>query len=181
LKRREFLAAGVAAAAVAAGCSTSEMHQTPPYLPTPLPVVDAMLRLAAVRQDDVVYDLGCGDGRIVLSAARYYGARGFGVDIDPVLIDSANAAARAEGLESRARFAVQDLFKTDLSEATVVTLYLYPDMNARLLPKFRSELRPGTRIVSHQYRIGDWKPDQIEAPRFGNRPHPIFLWVLPRA
>lgn len=180
MKRREFVLAGLGGLA-AAGCSTAGLHQVPPYLPTPLPVVDAMLQLAAVRQDDVVYDLGCGDGRIVIAAARDYGARGFGVDVDPALIDAANASARAAGVASRARFAVQDLFKTDLSEATVVTLYLYPDMNARLLPKFRSELRPGTRIVSHQYRMGDWDPDRSEAPRADGRPHPIFLWVVPRA
>jgi cyclopropane fatty-acyl-phospholipid synthase-like methyltransferase len=179
LKRRTFLAAGIAAAAT--GCSTAELHKIAPYVPTPWPVVDAMLRLAAVRKDDVVYDLGCGDGRIVISAARYFGARGVGVDIDPRLIEEANAAARAAGVSQRARFAVQDLFTTDFSEATVITLFLYPDMNARLLPKFRSDLRPGTRIVSHQFRIGDWQPARIEAARFANRSYPIFLWVVPSA
>ncbi len=179
MKRREFVLAGLAGlGATAAGCSTAEFHKVAPYVPTPLPVVDAMLRLAAVRRSDVVYDLGCGDGRFVLSAARYYGARGVGVDIDQGLVNEANAAARAAGLSDRARFLVQDLFETDISEATVITLFLYPEMNARLLPKFRSDLRPGTRIVSHQFRIGDWKPDRIEAARAGNRTHPIFLWIV---
>jgi cyclopropane fatty-acyl-phospholipid synthase-like methyltransferase len=179
LKRRAFLAAGIAAAV--SGCSTAELHKVAPYVPTPWPVVDAMLQLAAVRKDDVVYDLGCGDGRIVISAARYFGARGVGVDIDPHLIYEANASARAAGVSERTRFSVQDLFQTDFSEASVITLYLYPDMNAKLLPRFRSELRPGTRIVSHRFRIGDWEPARIEAARFANRSHPIFLWIVPQA
>ena len=182
MKRRDFVIAGLAGmGAVAAGCATEELHRVAPYMPTPHPVVDAMLKLAKVRRDDVVYDLGCGDGRIVIAAARYYGARGVGVDIDPRLVHEANAAANAAGVSGRARFAVQDLFETDFSEATVITLFLYPEMNARLLPKFRSQLRPGTRIVSHQFRIGDWQPDRIEAARFANRGYPIFLWVVLQA
>ena len=183
MNRRQFIAAGAAGftAAAASGCATDELHKVAPYVPTPLPVAHAMLRLARVRRDDVVYDLGCGDGRIVIAAARDYGARGVGVDIDPRLIHDANASAKAAGVADRARFVVQDLFETDFSDATVVTLFLYPDMNARLLPKFRATLRPGTRIVSHQFRVGDWQPDRVEAARFANRSYPIFLWTVPQA
>jgi SAM-dependent methyltransferase len=178
VKRRQFVLA-MAAGLAAAGCSTPGLKLDVPYVSTPQSVVEAMLRLAAVRQGDFVYDLGCGDGRIVITAAREFGARGVGVDIDPRRIEEANALARANGVQANVRFAVQDLFKTDLSEATVLALYLYPELNAKLLPKMRAELKPGTRVVSHQFRIGDWPPDRAETVWSGTVDHQLFLWVVP--
>jgi SAM-dependent methyltransferase len=176
MDRRGFLAAGLALA----GCSTPGIKLDAPYVSTPQPVVDAMLRLAEVRPDDVLYDLGCGDGRIVITAARSFGARGVGIDIDPRRIEEANAAARSAGVSDRVRFAVQDLFQADFSEASVLTLYLFPELNAKLLPKIRAELRPGARVVSHQFRIGDWVPERIEAVEAGTERSEIFLWRVPR-
>lgn len=175
MNRREFVLAGLALS----GCSTPGIRLDVPYVSTPQPVVEAMLRLADVRQGDMVYDLGCGDGRIVITAARSFGARGVGIDIDPRRIDEANAAARRAGVSASVRFAVQDLFKTDFSEASVLALYLYPELNAKLLPKFRAELKPGTRVVSHQFLIGDWKPLRGETAWSGFMDHQIFLWVVP--
>lgn len=176
MDRRGFLAAGLALA----GCSTPGIKLDAPYVSTPQPVVDAMLRLAEVRSDDVLYDLGCGDGRIVITAARSFGARGVGIDIDPRRIEEANAAARSAGVSDRVRFAVQDLFQADFSEASVLTLYLFPELNAKLLPKIRAEMRPGTRVVSHQFRIGDWVPERTEAVEAGTERSEIFLWRVPR-
>lgn len=147
-----------------------------PYVPTPQSVVDAMLSVAAVNKDDVVYDLGCGDGRIVITAAKKYGARGVGVDIDPDRIQEANANAKTAGVSDRVKFIEQDLFKTDFKEASVVTLYLLPDINLKLRPKLLSELKPGTRIVSHAFDMGDWKPDKTETVE-GNRT--IYFWIVP--
>jgi cyclopropane fatty-acyl-phospholipid synthase-like methyltransferase len=177
MKRRDFLTAGLALAAQ--GCSTPGLNLDVPYVPTPQPVVDAMLRLASVRHDDIVYDLGCGDGRIVITAAREFGARGVGIDIDPRRIGEANAAARRAGVSGRVRFVVQDLFSADFSEATVMMLYLLPELNAKLLPKIRADLRPGARVVSHQFHMGDWQPERIETAWSGNRDHALFLWVVP--
>jgi cyclopropane fatty-acyl-phospholipid synthase-like methyltransferase len=176
LNRRSFLLAAFALPA----CSTPGVKLDVPYVSTPASVVNAMLRLAAVQPEDLVYDLGCGDGRIVISAARDFGARGVGIDIDPRRIEEANAAARREGVASRVRFAVQDLFQTDFSQATVLTLYLYPELNAKLLPKLRADLRPGTRVVSHQFRIGDWPPERAETIWSGTVDHHVFLWTVPQ-
>jgi cyclopropane fatty-acyl-phospholipid synthase-like methyltransferase len=175
LNRRQFVLAGLALS----GCSTPGIKLDVPYVSTPQAVVDAMLRLAEVRACDVVYDLGCGDGRIVITAARSFGATGVGIDIDPRRIEEADAAARRAGVSGSVRFSVQDLFKTDFSAATVVSLYLVPEVNAKLLPKFRAELRPGTRVVSHQYRIGDWAPTRSESAWSGSTDHQIFLWIVP--
>jgi cyclopropane fatty-acyl-phospholipid synthase-like methyltransferase len=180
LNRRRFVLGALAAGAAAAGCSTPGLRLDAPYVSTPQPVVDAMLRLAAVGGSDMVYDLGCGDGRIVITAARNFGARGVGIDIDPRRIDEANGNARREGVSGQVRFAVQDLFRTDFSDATVMALYLFPELNARLLPKFRAELRPGTRVVSHQFGIGDWKPDRTETAWSGTLDHQIHLWTVAR-
>jgi cyclopropane fatty-acyl-phospholipid synthase-like methyltransferase len=177
LKRRTFLLGGLAAGAVA-GCSTPGLKLDAPYVSTPEPVVKAMLRLAEVRRDDMVYDLGCGDGRIVIAAARDFGARGVGIDIDPRRIEEANAAARSAQVSGRVRFAVQDLFKTDFSEATVMALYLYPELNAKLLPKLRAELKPGARVVSHQFRIGDWAPERMETVWSDTMAHEIYAWTV---
>ena len=147
------------------------------YVPTPQPVVEAMLDLAAVKKTDVVYDLGSGDGRIVITAAKKYGARGVGIELDPALVRQARANAAAAGVANRVRFATQDLFKADLKPATVVTLYLLQSLNERLRPKLVRELKPGTRVVSHVFNMGpEWPPERtvsIERDR-------IFLWSIPK-
>ena len=158
------------------------------YVPTPHKVVMAMLRMAQVTRNDMVYDLGCGDGRIVITAAKIFGARGVGVDIDPVRIKESNENARKAGVTNRVKFLEQDLFKTDLSEATVVSLYLYPELNLRLRPKLLSELRPGTRILSHEFDMDDWKPDNkgtIRQVTLYYKPNTVvkdtnyYYWVIP--
>jgi len=148
-----------------------------PYVPTPEPVVDAMLKLAQVKRGDVLYDLGSGDGRIVIAAAKRYGVRGTGVDIDPQRIREANANARVAGVAGRVRFLNQDLFAIDFSEATVVTLYLLPRINLQLRPKLLAELRPGTRIVSHGFDMGDWHPERVV--QVGSST--LYLWIVPPA
>jgi ribosomal protein L11 methylase PrmA len=127
----------------------------------------------------VVYDLGCGDGRIVITAALKYGARGVGVDIDPERIKESNENARKAGVADRVKFLQQDLFETNFSEATVVTLYLLPDVNLKLRPKLLSELRPGTRIVSHAFDMGDWKPEKVMKVVGLDRERTIYYWVVP--
>ena len=132
----------------------------PRYEPTPTEVVEAMLRLAGVSSADVVYDLGCGDGRIVIMAASRFGARGVCVDIDPQRIAESRENARAAGVADRIRFLNEDLLGTDLGGATVVTLYLLPELNLALRPKLQRELRPGARVVSHWHTMGDWQPQR---------------------
>jgi ribosomal protein L11 methylase PrmA len=155
--------------------SAQEQKKDVPYVPTPQVVVDKMLEVAAITKNDVVYDLGSGDGRIVITAAKKYGVRGVGVDIDPERIKEANANAVQAGVADHVKFIEQDLFKTDLKEASVVTLYLLPEVNLRLRPKLWSELKPGTRVVSHAFDMGDWKPEktiQVEG-------RTIYYWVIP--
>jgi SAM-dependent methyltransferase len=130
------------------------------YVPTPEAVVNAMLEVARVTRNDVVYDLGCGDGRIVIAAAKKYGSRGVGIDIDPQRLAEARANALSAGVADRVEFRQEDLFEADIREATVVTLYLLPSLNLRLLPKLERDLRPGTRLVSHAFDMGDWTPEQ---------------------
>jgi predicted RNA methylase len=153
------------------------LHQYIYFSPTPLAVADDMLRLAEVRADDVVYDLGSGDGRVVLLAAEKYGARGVGVELVSSLVDLSRKAARERGLEDRVSFVEADFYGTDISPATVVTLYLSPSVNRMLEPKLRSELRPGSRIVSHNYGIGDWVPEKTVRRDDGTD---IFRWRVPR-
>jgi len=131
-----------------------------PYVPTPWVIVDAMLGLADVRAADVVYDLGSGDGRLVITAAKRFNARGVGVELQPELVALANEGAKKEGVADRVKFIQGDLFETDIREATVVTLYLLPRFVTRLVPRFLAELKPGTRIVSHDYPLAPWKPDK---------------------
>lgn len=150
-----------------------------PYVPTPERVVEEMLRIAGVTKDDVVYDLGSGDGRIVITAARQYGARGVGIDLDPERIREANENARKAGVADRVRFIQGDLFAADIRPATVVTLYLLPDVNLRLRPKLLRELRPGTRVVSHNYDMGDWAPQKSVTLNLDGREHRIYFWVIP--
>ncbi len=145
------------------------------YVPTPPDVVDAMLKLAKIGKDDVLYDLGCGDGRIVIAAAKQYGARGVGIDIDPQRIKEAEANAKAAGVSDRVSFRLGDLFEADLSPATAVSLYLLTSLNLKLRPKLLSELKPGTPVVSHQFDMGDWKADET-LELAGRR---VYLWTVP--
>ena len=145
------------------------------FTPTWEPVVFEMLELAQVTRDDVVYDLGSGDGRIVIQAAQKYGARAVGIEIDPRLVDISRQVAREAQLSDKATFIEGDLFAADLSPATVVTLYLSTTINRRLAPRLRA-LRPGTRIVSHQFGLGEWKPDRVIRSSHGTD---VFLWTVP--
>jgi ubiquinone/menaquinone biosynthesis C-methylase UbiE len=133
-----------------------------PYVPTPQEVVDRMLQLGGVSKADVVYDLGCGDGRIPITAAKRFGARGVGVDIDPQRIAEANANAKKEGVTHLVTFRLQDAMTTDVSDATVVTLYLLSASNLKLRPLLTRQLKPGARIVSHSFSMGDWQPDKVD-------------------
>jgi SAM-dependent methyltransferase len=145
------------------------------YVPTSPEVVDAMLKMANVTKDDTVYDLGCGDGRIVVAAARAFGAKAIGIDIDPQRISEANANAKTAGVEGRVKFILGDLFQQDFHEATVVTLYLLNTLNLKLRPKLWKELKPGTRIVSHAFDMGDWQPEQKQ--EVGGTT--IYMWRIP--
>lgn len=150
-----------------------------PYVPTPNEVVVRMLELAKVQKDDVLYDLGSGDGRIVITAAQKYGTRGTGIDINPERISEANANAQKAGVTDKVTFRQQDLFKTDLSDATVVTLYLLPDINLKLRPQLFRQLKPGTRIVSHDFDMGEWKPERVVQVQGPTRQHTLYYWVVP--
>jgi SAM-dependent methyltransferase len=149
------------------------------YVPTPNEVVHEMLRLAKVGADDVVYDLGSGDGRIVVTAAQRYGARGVGVELDPQRLREAEANARRAQVEDKVEFRQQDLFEADLSDATVVTLYLLESLNIRLRPKLLEELAPGTPIVSHAFSMGDWRPERLQRVKVGQREYTVYLWTVP--
>ena len=150
-----------------------------PYVATPQPVVDAMLAVAGVTPDDVVYDLGSGDGRIVITAARRYGARGVGLDLEPARVEQARAKAQAAGVADRVRFEAQDIFTADIREATVVTMYLLPEVNLRLRPRLLAMLRPGTRMVSHAFDLGDWAPDKVLDVQGPEGRYTVFYWVVP--
>ena len=149
------------------------------YVPTPNNVVAEMLRLTAVTKKDVVYDLGCGDGRLVIAAAKRYGARGVGIDIDPQRINESRANARQAGVTNRVQFLQQDLFEADIHEATVVTLYLLPKLNVQLRPKLLRDLRPGTRVVSHDFDMAEWQPDRVVRVKGESRQHSVYYWVIP--
>lgn len=154
-----------------------KMVQIPeiPFVATSHEVAAEMLRLAGVTERDVLYDLGCGDGRIVIMAAQDHHAHGVGIDINPDLIQRARVNADRSGVSASVRFQVEDLFQTDLHEASVVALYLIPKMNLRLRPKLLAELKPGSRIISHNFDMGDWKPDKEEEVD-GQK---IYLWTVP--
>jgi len=147
------------------------------YVPTPTVVVEEMLRMAAIKPGEMVYDLGCGDGRIVIAAARDFGARGIGVDIDPERIAESKANAEMAGVTDRVQFQEADLFTMNFSDADVVMLYLLPALNVRLRPRLLDELRPGTRIVSHAFMMGDWQPD--ERAQVGSPEKSVYYWVIP--
>jgi SAM-dependent methyltransferase len=156
-----------------------------PFVPTPLPVVERMLALAKVGPSDYVIDLGSGDGRIVREAAKTFGARGFGVEHDPELVARSRELARSDGVADKVTFMMQDLFETDVSDATVVTMYLFPEINLKLRPRLLRQLKPGARIVSHDFRMGDWEPDAIEKlhaeDKYGEvgGESTVYLWIVP--
>ena len=151
-----------------------------PFVPTTEPVVERMLKMAKVGKNDVVYDLGSGDGRIVIAAVQRYGAaRGVGIDLDPERVAEARENAQKAGVTDRVRFVQGDLFQADLREATVVTMYLLQDVNLKLRPKLLKELRPGTRVVSHNYHMCDWQPKDKATVEVDGIEHSVYLWVMP--
>jgi SAM-dependent methyltransferase len=171
----------LAAALLLAACLAQAQLRAPdvPYEPSAPDVVEGMLDLAKVTSADVVYDLGCGDGRIVITAVRSRGARGVCVDIDPKRIAEARANARRAGVEQRIEFRNEDLFATRIDDATAVMLFLWPEINVRLRPRLLAELRPGSRVVSHWHDMGEWQADQVVHITSRARPRPIYLWIIP--
>lgn len=149
-----------------------------PYVPTPNEVVDEMLAMAEVSKDDVLYDLGSGDGRIPITAAKRFGTKGVGIDLNPVRVKEANENAEKEKVTDKVRFVEGDIFKEDFSEATVVTLYLLPQVNLKLKPQLL-EMKPGTRVVSHNYDMGDWKPEKEKKLTINGRDHYVYFWRVP--
>ena len=149
------------------------------YYPTPPETVDEMLRMAKIRKGDVLYDLGSGDGRIPIAAAKQYGIRAVGIEIDPKLVTEAEEKAQQANVSALVRFRNEDMFRIDVSEATIVTLYLSEKLNVLLRPKLLSELRPGSRILSHDFRMGDWKPEQTVRVPWGKLYRTIYLWTVP--
>lgn len=165
--------------AAASGLAFAQATDTPkldvPYVPTPQPVVDKMLDLAKVGKKDVLFDLGCGDGRIVITAAKERGARGIGIDINPDRIREAKQNAKEAGVSDKVDFKVGDLFQTDFSKATVVTLYLLPDVNRKLRPQLWKQLKVGTRVVSHDFDMGpEWPPEKVE--KVGSKT--LYYWTI---
>lgn len=188
LTRMFRIALSLALLGILAGAPTSadqatapkrpDAPQLAPYVPTPQDVVDRMLALAGVTKGDVIYDLGCGDGRIPITAARKFGARGVGVDIDPQRIAEANANAAAAGVTGLVSFTLQDAMKTDVSEATVVTLYLLSASNLKLRPILTRQLKPGARIVSHSFSMGDWPAEKVDTfTDSDGRVRTLYLWT----
>jgi SAM-dependent methyltransferase len=187
MKRRFFsytLVSILSLSVLSAQSATPRRDPDVPYVPTTEEAVTAMLKLAGIKKSDVVYDLGCGDGRIVIAAAKQYGARGVGIDINPVRIAEAKDNAKKAGVENLVRFEENDLFEADFHEATVVTLFLLPNINLKLRPKLLKELKPGTRIVSNTFDMGDWKADKEatvdgSGDEDGYVSHRLFLWTIP--
>jgi SAM-dependent methyltransferase len=176
MQRRQFLA-GLGALGVAGWTPAAELRGPDViFVPTPDEIVNTMLKMAAVTKKDTVYDLGCGDGRIIITAAQKYGARGVGVDIDPDRVAEATENAKKAGVANRVKIVRGDLFEADLSPATVVTLYLLTELNLKLRPKLMRELKPGTRVVSHAFSMGDWKPERT-AEISGTT---VYLWRIPQ-
>ncbi len=149
------------------------------YYPTPPETVAEMLRMAKIKKGDVLYDLGSGDGRIPIAAAKEYGIRAVGIEIDPQLVTEAEEKAKQEGVSDLVRFRNEDMFRIDVREATVVTLYLSEKLNVLMRPKLLSELRPGSRILSHDFRMGDWKPEQTVRVPWGKLYRTVYLWTVP--
>jgi hypothetical protein len=168
------------AAAVAASAQTPSTPKEPdvPYVPTHEKVVAEMLKVAKVKKADVLYDLGSGDGRIVITAAKKFGTRGTGIELLPQLVQEARDNARKAGVSELAKFVEGDIFEANIADATVVTLYLLPAVNMKLRPKLL-ELKPGTRIVSHNYDLGDWKPEKTIKINLADGEHTVYYWVVP--
>ncbi len=164
---------------VAAALAAPPLIKDVPYVPTPQEVVDRMIQLGGVKSGDMLYDLGCGDGRIVIAAAKIQGVRAVCVDIDPERIAEAKRNAEAAGVTDRIRFVEGDLFKVPFADATVMTLYLMPDVNMRLRPRLLNELRPGTRIVSHAFDMGDWTPEQRVVVDLSPSSYVLYRWTIP--
>lgn len=165
----------------------AEFPEEIPFVPTPAAVVDRMLELAAIKHGDVLYDLGSGDGRIVIRAASKYGIRAIGIEMDRILLEQARKAARAAGVTRLVEFRAQDALQTDLSEATIVTLYMLPWFNEKIKPNLQKYLRPGARIVAHDFAIAGWQPDKIvRLPEIEQKPggyrhqHVLYLWQVRR-
>jgi hypothetical protein len=184
VNRREWLVrTGGACAALVLGAPARADEV--PYVQTPQNVVDAMLEIAGVRATDYLIDLGSGDGRIVITAAQRYGTRGLGIDYDAYLVDESTRRARAAGVADRASFVQQDIFEADLSRATVVTMYLLPAVNLALRPRLLATLKPGTRLVSHDWDMGDWEPDAKAEVLAPDKPvgllkqSTVYLWIVP--
>ncbi|MSP96543.1 MAG: methyltransferase domain-containing protein [Betaproteobacteria bacterium] len=180
MEKRAFLATSLAAvpALWLASCSTAGVKLDAPYVSTPYAAVDEMLRLARVGPTDMVYDLGCGDGRFVIAAAEKFGARGVGIDLDPQRLVEAAAGARRAGVTGRVSFRQEDLFTTDFSSATVVTLFLFAELNARLAPRLRASLKPGSRIVAYEFGIPGWDPDEVVQLHLDSGSHRLMLWRI---
>jgi len=179
-----FPVVAVLSVAMAAAQSAAPRREPDvPYVPTTEPAVAAMLKLAGVTKADVVYDLGCGDGRIVIAAAKTFGARAVGIDINPVRIGEAKENAKKAGVEKLVRFEENDLFEADIHQATVVTLFLLPQINLKLRPKLLQDLKPGTRVVSNTFDMGDWKPDKEtivpDTDDDSYLSHKLYLWTVP--
>jgi predicted O-methyltransferase YrrM len=169
----------VQSATSTANTQTPQREPDVVYVPTPEVVVEKMLELAKVGKNDILYDLGSGDGRIPITAAKKFGTQGVGVEIRSDLIQEAQQNAREANVSDRVQFLQQDLFQTDISKATVVTLYLLPELNVKLRPKLFEELKPGTRIVSHDFNMGDWQPEQTVQVQGPDRVHTVYSWVIP--
>ncbi len=174
-KIHTFILCGTLGVALGFSGVLSQSGLDVPYVPTPMETVERMLEMAEVRSEDTIYDLGCGDGRIVITAAERYNATGVGVDLNPTRIEESRRNARNAGVSDRVEFVEGDLFGVDLSPASIVTLYLLPDVNIRLRPKLFRELQPGSRVVSHDFHMGDWEPDVQD--RVGRSR--VYFWVIP--
>jgi predicted RNA methylase len=175
-----ILAILVTTVAVPAGAQQQQLRSPDViFVPTPQEVVDAMLKLAKVTKNDVIYDLGSGDGRIPITAAKTYGARGVGIDIDPQRIKEATENLKTAGVGDRVKFLNQDLFTTDISEATVVTLYLLPSLNVKLIPKLNKELKPGTRIVSHAFDMSADGTERKPRETLNVNGRTVYFWTIP--
>jgi SAM-dependent methyltransferase len=182
--KRAVVALLAVAAAWGALPAAAQTPQTPlvkdvPYVPTPPEVVERMIQMGGVKSGDVLYDLGCGDGRIVIAAVKKPGVRGVCVDIDPERIADSKRNAQAAGVTDRIRFVEGDLFKVPFTDASVMTLYLMPDVNMRLRPRLLSELKPGTRVVSHAFDMGDWTPEERVVVDLQPQSYVLYRWTIP--